>query len=200
VLLAWEAQLPPGEVPVPQVQRKLPAAEPMPRPGALVVRVGASAQAWLSSALATWGAAGSVELRQGPWGAELTVFGQGQRQVALGDGRATWSRLSVALGPTASLKLAEKVELSLDAAAVAGPFWVSGSRFEGENAAVLDWDFGVTAGARLFLPGFQAFRPFLGLSGVAWVRRHEVRATRPAAAAVLPFLEASPTLGLAFTP
>src|SRR5205807_1240069 len=95
----------------------------------------ASGQAVLSSASPTWGAAGSVELSWGSvLGASLEVFGQGRRDTQVGAGRAGWSRLSFALGPTVTLALGEAFAAAATVAAVAGPFFASGSGFDDSRA------------------------------------------------------------------
>src|SRR5439155_5839670 len=103
VLLAWETQLP---APVQQV------AESLPLEDGWSLRVGASGQLWLSSALATWGAAGEVAIarQRFPLGLSLEVLGQGRREVALGGGHAAWSRLSFAGGPTVRLSVYEGLD------------------------------------------------------------------------------------------
>lgn len=198
VLLTWEAQLAPGDVPVPEVHA---AVEPTPviEPLSLDARVHAGAQLWLSSAAPTWGATGSVELH-GRWlGVELAVSGQGRRFVGLGEGVAVWSRFSVSVGPVATLQVIDGLDVWLGAALVGGPFWVSGGGFD-TRYSLFDWDFGLSAAAKVLLPGFWKLRPFVGAGGLFWLRRHVVEARTPDAARVVPFLEASPMVGLVFTP
>ena len=200
VLLAWEAQLQPGDVPIPEVSRPLPAPAPAPeRALELGVRVSAAGQAWLSSASPTWGAWGAVELR-GRWlGVELGVMGQGQRSLALSTGSAQWSRFSVSLGGTFSAQVLDGVDVGLGVAVVGGPFWVTGVGFD-DPKSVLDFDVGATATAKLLLPSLWKLRPFIAVGGTVWFRRHVAEAKTPDRAVVIPFLEASPTLGLVFTP
>lgn len=202
MLLAWEAQLEPGRVPEPvvaPVAAKLEAAAPAAPPLSLAVRVSAQAEMWLSTADPTWGAQGSVELH-GRWlGVELSVLGQGQRTLALGLGRATWSRFTVALGPTVTVSPSERFAFSLGVGAAMGPMWVRGAGFDTAKALV-DWDAGALFQARALLPGFWKLRPFVGATALWWLRRHLVEATNPDAAKVLPFFEATPTLGVVLTP
>lgn len=201
VLLAWEAQLQPGEVPVPDlpVVEQATAPPPPAEPFAPGVRVNAAGQVWLSSASPTWGATGSVELH-GRWlGVELAVTGQGRRELALATGRALWSRFSVSLGPVATLHLLDGLDVSLGAALIGGPFWVTGLGFD-EPRSVLDWDLGASAQVKVMLPKVWKLRPFIAVGGVLWLRRHLVEAKTPDATKVIPYLEASPTLGLVFTP
>lgn len=200
MLLAWEAELVPGSVPVPELERRFePAPEPAP-PLHVGVRLSAAGEVWLSNANPTWGAGGAAELRLGRHlGIELGVNGQGRRNVALGPGSASWSRLSVALGPNASFAFTEKLELTVGAALVAGPLWVSGVGFD-QTETLTDWDLGAKLHVRLFLPGLWQVRPFIGVGAVVWLRRHLVEAERPDAAKLLPLFEISPTLGLAFAP
>ena len=201
VLLAWEAELQPGEVPVPDVPvvEQVLAPPPPTQPFALGVRVNAAGQAWLSSASPTWGATGSVELH-GRWlGIELAVTGQGRRELQLSTGRALWSRFSVSLGPVATLHVAGGLDVSLGAALIGGPFWVTGLGFD-ETRSVLDWDLGASAQVKVMLPALWKVRPFIAVGGVLWMRRHLVEAKTPDATKVIPYLEASPTLGLVFTP
>jgi hypothetical protein len=201
VLLAWEAQLAPGAVPVPEMPAPpmVPAVmkEAAPEPAAAWgARVGASAQLWLSSASPTWGAQGSVELHGKRFGVELDVLGQGQRQLVLSPGRVTWSRFTVVLCPTVSLAAAEGLDVSVGAGLAAGPFWIQGTGFS-RNFSQLDWDLGVTANAKALLPGMWRVRPFVAVAGVVWLRRHIAEAEVPSASALVPFVEVTPTLGLA---
>jgi len=198
VLLAWEAQLAPGEVPVPEVKRSEPLTEEAASPP-LGVRVNAGGQLWLSSAMPTWGAAGAVELH-GRWlGVEIGVLGQGRRELTLGTGRAAWSRFSAWVGPTASTRVANGVDASLTLALVGGAFQVTGIGFDTPHT-VTDWDLGGLASAKVLLPGFWRFRPYVAVMGAWWARRHAVEASTPDAVKVLPFLEASPSVGLVFVP
>src|SRR5207244_1912286 len=141
VLLAWEAELKPAEVPVPLVE----APPPLPEPGAsspsLEVRANAGAQLWLSAADPTWGAAGAIEVHGRRFGVALSVSGQGRRDLVLGTGHATWSRFSVALGPAASFHVVDGVDLSAGVSLAVGPFWVTGSGFD-KPYSVTDWDLG----------------------------------------------------------
>lgn len=198
VLLAWEGQLAPGEVPVPEVKR----VDPLPAEAgafSLGIRVNAGGQLWLSSAMPTWGATGSVELH-GSWlGLELGVLGQGRREVKLGEGRAAWSRFSVWLGPTATAHVANGVDASLSVGLVGGAFQVSGVGFDSPRT-LTDFDLGALASAKVLLPGFWKMRPYVAVMGAWWARRHVVEASTPDAAVLLPFLEASPSMGLVFTP
>jgi hypothetical protein len=200
VLLAWEAQLMPGEVPVPDVPVVEQGVEaPHAEPASVAVRVSAAGQAWLSSASPAWGATGAVELH-GRWlGVELSVMGQGRRELPLSTGRAMWSRFSVSVGPVATVRVLEGLDVSFGAALIGGPFWVTGRGFD-QDASVLDWDLGASAQVKVLLPSFWKLRPYVAAGGVLWARRHIVEARTPDAARVIPFLEASPTLGLVFTP
>lgn len=203
VLLAWEAQLPPADVPIPDVpvvEAPLPAPEPAPAPLELGVRVSAAGQVWLSTASPTWGATGAVELRLGRWaGLELGVMGQGQRELPLSTGRAVWSRFSVFLGPTFSTQVLDGVDVGASVALVGGPFWVTGVGFQTGNT-VLDWDLGAAVQAKVLMPALWKVRPYIAVGGTLWMRRHLVEARTPDAQRVIPFVEASPTLGLVFTP
>ncbi|MBL8950172.1 MAG: hypothetical protein JNK82_05310 [Myxococcaceae bacterium] len=202
VLLAWEAQLAPGEVPVPEVMRIEPVVvapvEPEP-PAPLTVRVNAGGQVWLSSAMPTWGAAGSVEVH-GRWlGFEVGVLGQGRRTVPLGPGSAVWSRASMWVGPMVTAQVARGVDASLTVGFVGGMFQATSAGFD-VTTPVTDFDLGGLASAKVLLPGFWKLRPYVALMGAWWARRHLVESTSPEAARVLPFLEASPSVGLAFVP
>ena len=200
VLLAWEAQLQPGEVPIPDVPVVEHAVMAAPASqSALAVRVTAAGQAWLSSASPTWGATAAVELH-GRWlGVELAVTGQGRRELPLSTGRAMWSRFSVSLGPVATVRIVDGLDVTLGAALIGGPFWVTGLGFD-SGTTVLDWDLGASAQVKVMLPTFWKLRPYVAAGGVLWARRHIVEARTPDAARVIPFLEASPTVGLVFTP
>jgi hypothetical protein len=201
VLLAWEAQLPPGSVPVPHLEKPAPS---LPERSASPSRVRASAegQLWLSSDSPTWGLAGGADFRLGglPLFLTLEVMGQGARSIAVGDGHATWSRFSVVLGPTASLALTEHLDLTLMIGAVGGPFFISGSDFKALNNNLIDWDVGLLAQVRLLLPGVWKLRPYVGLGGVLWLRKHQAVETVVAHTVDLPWLELNPAVGLAFFP
>ncbi len=201
VLLAWEAQLAPGEVPVPEVKRAEPAPPPPAEPPSspLGVRVNAGGQLWLSSAMPTWGATGSVELH-GRWlGLEVGVLGQGRRELPVGTGTASWSRFSAWLGPTATAHVANEVDASLTLAFVGGAFQAVGTGFDTPKT-VVDFDLGALAVAKVLLPGFWRLRPYVAVMGAWWARRHAVEASTPYAFVMLPFLEASPSVGLVFAP
>jgi hypothetical protein len=200
VLFAWEAQLPPGAVPVPQLEKREDTA-PAPQPVKEPLRVSARGQAWLSAVPPTGGGGATAEWRPTrlPLALALDVFGQGQRSLMVGAGTGTWSRLSFALGLTASLSLDERVSLTFGVGAVTGMFSVFGSRFQASHT-VVDWDAGVMGRALLYLPGLWKVRPFVGADAVVWVRKHELVATGLSASQlVLPGIEVAPCAGLAWT-
>lgn len=201
VLLAWEAQLAPGSVPVPQLERRVvaPAAQPEPTRGRL--RFSAQGAAWLSSVAPVGGGGGSLEWRPTrlPLALALDVFGQGRRTLSVGEGTGTWSRLSFALGATGSFSLDERVSLTFGVGLGGGPFWIDGGGYE-TNQHLLDWDLGVTARALLYLPGLGPVQPFLGVNGVVWLRHHQAQVTGPnGGQRMLPGIEAAPCAGLAVT-
>ncbi|HET7757952.1 MAG TPA: hypothetical protein VFK87_11905, partial [Steroidobacteraceae bacterium] len=203
VLLAWEAQLPPGEVPVPVVERhEEPLSVPAPEPIKERLRVSAHGAAWLSAVGPVGGGGASLEWRPTrlPLALAFDVFGQGQRTVPLAGGFGTWSRLSFALGVTGSLQLDERVGLTFGVGAVGGPFWVNGANYSTSNH-VLDWDAGAMASARLFLPGLWKVRPYVGVDAVVWLRRHQLLVTQGSSASqqFLPDFEVAPCAGLSWT-
>lgn len=199
VVLAWEARLEPGALPVPTLEGKRDTAPtPSSPPRVREIRATAAGLGWLSLAPVAWGALVGAELKGTTFGVKLEVMLQGRRELSLGEGRASWSRVSAAVGPTVSFPLADRVDLSVATSLLAGPFWADGSGFA-ESFRVADWDLGFSADARLFLPSFWKMRFFVGLGGAVWVRRHEVKAGLPDSSRALPTLEAFPTMGLAFS-
>jgi hypothetical protein len=206
VLLAWEAQLAPGDVPLPTVAAPTLGVEKRDEPPSLEpvkdrLRVSAQGAAWLSAVAPVAGGGGSVEWRPTrlPFSLSLDIFGQGQRSIQLAGGHGTWSRLSFALGVTGTLNLDPRVALTFGLAAVGGPFWVNGSGYDVSNH-VLDFDAGAMARVRLFLPGLWQIRPFVGVDGVGWLRRHQLETTGPnAGQQFLPDFEVAPCAGLAWT-
>jgi hypothetical protein len=202
VLLAWEAQLPPGDVPLPAVEKhEEPAPEPAPEPVKDRLRVSAHGAAWLSNVGPVAGGGGSVEWRPTrlPLALALDFFGQGQRTMPLAGGFGTWSRFSLALGIIGTLNLDPRVALTFGLGAAGGPFWVNGAGYS-TSKSVLDWDAGAMARVRLFLPGLWQIRPYLGVDGVLWLRRHEIETTGSNPGQhVLPDFEVAPCAGLAWT-
>jgi hypothetical protein len=205
VLLAWEAQLPPGAVPAPMpasvVVEKHEQTAPAPASIEERLRVSAQGAAWLSSVAPVGGGSATVEWRPTrlPLALSFDVFGQGQRTLPLAGGTGTWSRLSFGLGVTGTLNLDARVALTLGLGGVGGPFWVNGAGYQTSNH-LLDWDAGLMARALLYLPGLWRIRPYVGVDGVLWLRRHQVIAQGATALAqVLPDFEVAPCAGLAWT-
>jgi hypothetical protein len=206
VLLAWEAQLPPGEVPAPSpspaLVEKQEAAAPAPAPVNERLRVSAQGAAWLSGVAPVGGGGATVEWRPTrlPLALSFDVFGQGQRTIPLAGGTGTWSRLSFALGVTGTVNLDPRVSLTFGLGGVGGPFWVNGAGYQTSNNHLLDFDAGLMARALLYLPGLWRIRPYVGADAVLWLRRHQIVAQGSnAGQQVLPDIEVAPCAGLAWT-
>jgi hypothetical protein len=119
--------------------------------------------------------------------------------LSVGQGTGTWSRLSFALGVTGTLALGNRVGLTLGLSATAGVLQLSGAGYATSNH-LTDWDAGLLARTLLFLPGLRGIRPYLGLDGTLWLRRHLVQDKGPPGGErLLPSLEASPCVGLSWT-
>jgi hypothetical protein len=201
VLLAWEAQLAPGSVPVPLLERREVAAPRVAEPARERLRVSAQGAAWLSSATPAGGGGGSLEWRPSrlPIALALDVFGQARRTLSVAEGTGTWSRLSFALGATGSFSLDERVSMTVGLGLASGPFWLDGAGYQ-TNLHLLDWDLGLSGRVLLYLPGLGPVRPFVGVNGVAWLRRHEAHETGPnGGQRLLPAFEVAPCAGLAVT-
>lgn len=118
------------------------------------------------------------------WAGRLSLIGDDFRSVALGFGRASWTRAALALGPT--LRFGSVWRIDLQADAVLALLVLRGDRASGATA--FNADPGLRGGVRLSR-AWGAFAPFVNASALGWLRVETVQTAAAEGRVVLPHFE-----------
>jgi hypothetical protein len=195
IVSAWEGELAPGEVPAPSgLELGQDAAATIS--GGVGYELGASAFGSYSDGFAPGVlVVGSIGPRQGRLAAWLTLGGVDGRELALGSGTARWQRLWLSAGARLRL-LDSSVVLEAHAEAVGALLLLHGTGFPTVFSEV-DFDPGASAGLRLGA-SLRDWMPWLGLTGIGWLRSQSVRVAGLAQSANLPRYEVFLAAGLSY--
>ena len=190
VISAWEGELERGRPPVVLLVQA-------PRPRRVTYEVGGGFAAALTGR--DFAPGGIVEVRvgsrRGRFGGRFAFTGTDARELALGNGHATWTRFQLALGPQIRFRPG-RFMFDLHADGVVAVLMVSGVGF-GAPKRDLDVDPGLGGGVRAAIR-LGPVAPFLGVNAVGWLRRQLVGVTGLAQTAELPRYDLSFVVGLAF--
>lgn len=122
-----------------------------------------------------------------------TLTGATQRSLPLGDGRVSWGRISVSIGPEIPLSVSS-TNLDFWTHVISGPVFLSYG-----GTATVPGNLGVRAGARLGIRALEATHFFVGLSATAWILGPRPTLTGDRAAAVdLPWLDLDGVAGVSW--
>ncbi len=195
VIAAWEAELRPGELPMPVLPPPppvRPSAPPQSREwtlGAGVSLTAASATPWVVPGIGLEASLGPVDRGLG---ALVALDASAPRQLPLGSGHVRWQRFALAAGPRYRLAVSPRLEFHL--AGLGALLSVRGVGYLADLAQ-LGVDLGVGGGARLaFAQGPLA--PWMKLEARGWLRRQEAQVTGVEGQVVLPNLELMLTAGV----
>jgi hypothetical protein len=142
----------------------------------------------------------AVTPRRSDWAARLSFLAAATRDLELGDGRASWTRFGLGIGPRYRVRRGQRWRFDLHADGYAALVMMKGAGFR-QNELALNFDPGLGLGGRAALrlgrgaPFFGA-APFIGVDLVGWLRRQEVM-TLASVSADLPQLEVLLTAGVA---
>lgn len=170
VVAAWKSEL---DAPSLALAVTLPAHKPSP---SLMWSLGASYLGTVAGGAYASGA--SVDVRLGKRGfrlaARIGVAGTDTRDLALGSGRASWTRAALVFGPLVDVVTRGGVRLDLHADLLAGWMFVAGHGFR-QNLSDSAFDPALGGGVRLAVTKL-AVEPFFDCTLVGWLRRQTVSA------------------------
>ncbi len=199
VIAAWESELQGALALPPETAAGSPAVSAR-REG---TRVDVEAEVAFVGALAgasfAPGASAAVRLSPADWrlGFRAGLLGESTRELALGDGRASWGRSALTLG--AGYRFSPgRLRIELRAGGALALLYVGGAGF-GQSYQRYDVDVGLGAGVRA---GVQAgpVQPFLSVEVIGWLRPEQAFAQHgdTSIAVDLPRFEVLLAAGLAF--
>ncbi|HET6281760.1 MAG TPA: hypothetical protein VFH73_12360 [Polyangia bacterium] len=183
---------------VPPVGAVRTTAAPISGPRGAGARIGAGFVAVVHAAGIT--PAGMIELQGQAWPSRvwgrLAVAALAQETMALGQGQATWSRLTLGGGGLVDLGRG-RITTALRGGMLVSRFSARGSGFD-PNQHGTGWQLGVDVGARLSLRRWEKANVWLELAAVAWPGQQTFSAENVSQNRFLPALEGHLALGGGF--
>jgi hypothetical protein len=145
-----------------------------------------------------WALVGRVWLRppSGVVGLSAALRAQASRSASLAGGHVWWHRAPVSLGPDFRFLLGDW-SLSLQPELAAGPTWVHAETPLG-SASFLSWNLGLQASVRLAPVVHGPWAPWVEVSAVDWLRREVVAVEGTDRFRLLPPVEVSVSVGVAW--